>query len=258
MVELPFAFALIAGAVAAVNPCGFALLPVYAGFLISGAAGEEVTRRQALARAGLFSLAVTTGFVVVFGAFGLVVSFVAVNLAAVLPWVTVGVGAAVAAVGVWLLLGRELPSFLPRIGGREVRRSFGSMAVFGLLYALASLSCTVAPFLAVMAQTFRSASVLGGTLVFLSYALGMALVVGAVSLAIALARQGMVAWMKRQYPKVARVVGALLIVAGLYVAYYGWWDMRVLAGGDPSDPVVEGARTVQRFMEEVVRSVFGG
>jgi len=132
------------------------------------------------------------------------------------------------------------------------------MTVFGLLYALASLSCTIAPFLAVMAQTFRSASVLGGTLVFLSYALGMALVVGAVSLAIALARQGMVAWMKRQYPKVTRVVGALLLVAGLYVAYYGWWDMRVLAGGDPSDPVVEGARSVQRFLEEIVRSVFGG
>jgi cytochrome c-type biogenesis protein len=258
MDELPFAFALIAGAVAAVNPCGFALLPVYAGFLIGGEAGEEVTRRQALARAGLFTLAVTTGFVAVFGAFGLVVSFIAVNLAAALPWITVTVGAAVAAVGVWLLLGRELPSFLPRIGGREVRRSLGSMTVFGVLYALASLSCTVAPFLAVTAQTFRSASVLGGVLVFGAYALGMALVVGAVSLAIALARQGLVTWMKRQYPKVMRAVGVLLVIAGLYVAYYGWWDMRVLAGGDPADPVVEGARTVQRFLEETVRSLFGG
>ncbi|THV30203.1 cytochrome c biogenesis CcdA family protein [Glycomyces paridis] len=258
MDELPFAFALIAGAVAAVNPCGFALLPVYAGFLISGEPGEQVTRRQALARAGLFALALTTGFVAVFGAFGLAVSFVAVNLAAVLPWITVLVGAAVAAAGAWMLLGRELPSFLPRIGGRAVHRSFGSMAVFGLLYALASLSCTVAPFLAVTAQTFRSASVLGGTLVFLAYALGMALVVGAVSVAIALARQGLVVWMKRQYSKVTRAVGVLLLAAGLYVAYYGWWDMRVLAGGDPSDPVVEGARTVQRFLEETVRSVFGG
>jgi cytochrome c-type biogenesis protein len=86
----------------------------------------------------------------------------------------------------------------------------------------------------------------------------MVLVVGAVSLAIALARQGLVTWMKRQYPKVMRAVGVLLVVAGVYVAYYGWWDMRVLAGGDPSDPVVEGARTVQRFLEETVRSLFGG
>ncbi|MQM24702.1 cytochrome c biogenesis CcdA family protein [Glycomyces albidus] len=258
MDELPFAFALIAGAVAAVNPCGFALLPVYAGFLIGGEPGEQVTRGRALARAGLFSLAVTTGFVAVFGAFGLVISLVAVNLAGILPWITVGVGAAVAIVGVWLLLGRELPSFLPRIGGRTVHRSLGSMTVFGLLYALASLSCTVAPFLAVTAQTFQSASVLGGVLVFLTYALGMALVVGAVSVAIALARQGLVAWMRRQYSKVTRAVGVLLLAAGLYVAYYGWWDMRVLAGGDPSDPVVEGARTVQRFLEETVRSVLGG
>lgn len=257
MQELPFALALVAGAVAAVNPCGFALLPVYAGFLITGEADETVSRRRALARAGLFTLAMTLGFVTVFGVFGLLVSTVAVNVASALPWVTIVVGAAVAAAGVWLLFGRELPSFVPKLAGREVKRSLGSMTVFGLFFALASLSCTVAPFLAIMAQTFRSASILGGTAMFLTYALGMAIVIGAVSLAIALARQGLIRWLKRQFPKVMRVVGALLVIAGLYVAYYGWWDVRVLGGGDTADPVIETARAVQRFLEDLVRSVFG-
>ncbi|HEX2145849.1 MAG TPA: cytochrome c biogenesis protein CcdA [Glycomyces sp.] len=257
MQELPFLFALVAGAVAAVNPCGFALLPVYAGFLITGEADETVSRGRALARAGLFTLAMTAGFVTVFGLFGLLISAAAVSIASFLPWITVIVGAAVAVAGVWLLFGRDLPSFVPKLGGHEVKRSLGSMTVFGLLFALASLSCTVAPFLAIMAQTFRSTSILGGTLMFLTYALGMALVIGAVSLAIALARQGLISRLKSQFPKVMRVVGVLLLIAGLYVAYYGWWDLRVLSGGDTSDPIVEGARAVQTTLEDLVRSVFG-
>ncbi len=199
----------------------------------------------------------TIGFVTVFGAFGLLISTAAVGVTSFLPWVTIVVGIVVAAAGVWLLLGRELPTFIPRLGGREVKRSLGSMIAFGLFFALASLSCTIAPFLALVAQTFRSQSVLGGTAVFLAYALGMTLVIGAVSLAIALAREGMLAWLKRQFPRVMRIVGVLLVVAGLYVAYYGWWDLRVLGGGDPSDPVIEAALSVQRFLEETVKSVFG-
>ncbi|WP_460540628.1 cytochrome c biogenesis CcdA family protein [Glycomyces halotolerans] len=257
MQELPFALALVAGAVAAVNPCGFALLPVYAGFLIAGERDEEVSRWRALGRAGLFTLAMTIGFVVVFGAFGLLVSTAAVGVTSFLPWITIVVGIAVAGAGVWLLLGRELPTFMPRLGGREVKRSMGSMTMFGLFFALASLSCTVAPFLALVAQTFRSASVLGGTAMFLAYALGMTLVIGAVSAAIAFAREGMLRWMRRQFPKAMRLVGLLLVVAGVYVAYYGWWDLRVIGGGDPSDPVIEAAMSVQRFLEELVKSGFG-
>ncbi|THV42932.1 cytochrome c biogenesis CcdA family protein [Glycomyces buryatensis] len=257
MQELPFAIALVAGAVAAVNPCGFALLPVYAGFLITGEADEEVSKWRALGRAGLFTLAMTIGFTAVFGAFGLLVSTAAVGVTTFLPWVTIVVGIVVVAAGVWLLLGRELPTFMPKLAGREVKRSFGSMTVFGLFFALASLSCTIAPFLALVAQTFRSTSILGGTAMFLAYALGMTLVIGAVSLAIALARQGLITWIKRQFPKVMRAVGVLLLLAGLYVAYYGWWDLRVLSGGDPSDPIIEGALEVQRALEEFVRTLFG-
>ncbi|GAB3999952.1 hypothetical protein GCM10029992_30250 [Glycomyces albus] len=138
----------------------------------------------------MFTLAMTIGFVTVFGTFGLIVSTAAIGISSLLPWITIVVGVAVAAAGVWLLLGRELPTFMPKLGGREVKRSLGSMTVFGLFFALASLSCTIAPFLALVAQTFRSTSILGGTAMFLAYALGMTLVIGVLSLAIALARRG--------------------------------------------------------------------
>jgi cytochrome c biogenesis protein CcdA len=51
--ELPLALALVAGAVAAVNPCGFALLPAYLAMLVTDAPAGSMsgTRRQVL-RAG--------------------------------------------------------------------------------------------------------------------------------------------------------------------------------------------------------------
>jgi hypothetical protein len=39
-------------------------------------------------------------------------------------------------------------------------------------------------------------------------------------------------------PYVSRVSGALLLLAGAYVAYYGWYEMRVNAGDSADDPLV--------------------
>lgn len=33
--------------------------------------------------------------------------------------------------------------------------------------------------------------------------------------------------------------GALLLLIGAYVAYYGWWEIRVLSGAPTGDPTIE-------------------
>ncbi|WP_051462696.1 cytochrome c biogenesis CcdA family protein [Haloglycomyces albus] len=170
---------------------------------------------------------------------------------------TVVVGIAVVGAGLWMLSGRELSGFVPRLGGREIKRSVGSMFVFGFVFALASLSCTIAPFLAVVAQTFRQTSVLGGTLVFLTYALGMSLVIGIVSITIALAREGLVHWLRRHTATIMRFVGVLLIIAGLYVAYYGWWEIQTLNEVGSDDPIIEAAASIQQWLAEQVNRLLG-
>ena len=89
------------------------------------------------------------------------------------------IGVALLGLGGWLLAGREITVLLPRPGRGAPTRRLGSMVGYGVAYALASLSCTIAPFLAVTAATFRSDSVAQGVLAYLAYGLGMALVVGA-------------------------------------------------------------------------------
>jgi cytochrome c-type biogenesis protein len=100
-----------AGTLAVVNPCGFALLPAYAGLLVLG--DEPPRRGVAVGRALGFAAAMTIGFVAVFGVFGLVLAPVAGAIQERLPWFTVVFGLVLAALGGWLVAGRSLPA--PRI-----------------------------------------------------------------------------------------------------------------------------------------------
>ncbi|GGM27072.1 cytochrome c biogenesis CcdA family protein [Dactylosporangium sucinum] len=239
--------ALAAGLVAAVNPCGFALLPVYLTLLVLG--DDSPTRPVAVRRAVAATAAMTLGFVAVFGTFGLLVAPVASALHRFLPWFTVVFGLLLVVLGGWLVAGRHLPSFKLRpVRGPAVRRSAGSMVLFGAGYALASLSCTIAPFLAIVASSFRAGSVRSGVGLFVAYAIGMGLLVGVAALAVALARPAVATRLRRFSGALSRVAGAVLLAAGGYVAYYGWNELR----GDVDDPVIAAAQDVQRRLADTV------
>lgn len=254
------ALALGAGLLAAVNPCGFALLPAYLSLLIVG--DESPTRARVVGRALWLTAAMTLGFAGVFAVFGLAVAPVAAGLQQHLPWFTVALGLMLALLGVMLASGRSVS--LPRVrrartrSRRPLTGSFASMATFGAGYALASLTCTIAPFLAVVVAGFRTDSVAVGVALFLAYSAGMGLVVGTVAVAVALANDSLVQRIRRTGAWVPRLSGILLVLAGLYVAYYGWWELRVLAGRDADDPVIAAAATVQRTLAETVQAVGAG
>ena len=97
MTEAELALALGAGMLAAVNPCGFALLPAYLSLLVIG--DDSPSRGAAARRALALTAAMTAGFVAVFGIFGLVISPIASAVQRYLPWVTVVVGCALVAGG---------------------------------------------------------------------------------------------------------------------------------------------------------------
>jgi cytochrome c-type biogenesis protein len=146
MTEVELTLALGAGMLAAVNPCGFALLPAYLSLLVLNE--ESSSLRAAVRRALIFTAAMTAGFVAVFGVFGLVISPIASAVQRYLPWVTVVVGCALVAGGIWLLAGRSLPTFGFSPRGPKISRRLASVVAFGAAYALASLICSIAPFLA--------------------------------------------------------------------------------------------------------------
>jgi cytochrome c-type biogenesis protein len=242
-----FALAVAAGMLAAVNPCGFALLPAYLSVLVLGDDTPGTTR--AVGRAIALTGWMTLGFVLVFGIFGLVISPVASQVQQYLPWFTVVLGLLVAAVGTWLVAGKELPRIqLRRGGGSAITRTAPAMVGFGASYAAASLTCSIAPFLALVVTAFRAGSTAQGVALYAAYAIGMGLLVGIAAVAVALARRGLVTGLRRTGRWVPRVAGLLLVVVGGYVAWYGAWELRVLGGDDPADPVIEAAARVQRTL----------
>jgi cytochrome c biogenesis protein CcdA len=234
-----------AGLVAALNPCGFAMLPGYLALVVGG---EGVDRRVAVGRALTATAAMAGGFLVVFGGFGVLSVSVASTVQRYLPYATLLIGIVLVVLGIWLLIGREFKLLRGLAGGARWAPTarLGSMLGYGVSYAVASLSCTVGPFLAVTAAGARTGSVLHAVSVYAAYAGGFALVVGVLAVAAALASSAAVEQMRRIVPHVNRISGALLLGVGAYVGYYGLYEVRLFAGnGNPQDPVIGAAARVQ-------------
>ncbi|OII65545.1 cytochrome C biogenesis protein [Streptomyces sp. CC53] len=254
MSDLPLALALTAGMLAAVNPCGFALLPAYLSLLVLG--DDTPTRAAAVTRALCATAAMTAGFAAVFALFGLAIAPVAGQVQQHLPWFTIAFGLLLALIGGWLLAGRDLPALLPKLRrAPSVTRSVPSMALFGAAYAIASLGCTIAPFLAIVVSAFHSGSALEGAALFTTYAAGMGLIVGAAALSVALTRTARMGRLRRLGSVASRLGGGLLFLVGAYVAYYGWYEIRVLRGPQTTDPVIEAAGTVQQAVAGLLDTI---
>lgn len=239
-------FALAAGLVAALNPCGFALLPGYLTLVVAGEGGAPPGRVAAVSRALAATAMMAAGFLVVFGSFALVLAPFAASIQRYIPVLTVVIGGALILLGGWMVTGRDVTLLLPKSRRGAPTARLRSMFGYGIGYAVASLSCTIGPFLAVTGTTFRSGSILNGILAYLAYALGMALLVGVLATAIALAAAPVTSWLRGATQHLTRVGGALLIVTGGYVTYYGIYELRVSSGGDTGDPVIEAAARIQQ------------
>lgn len=249
------AFAMAAGLVAALNPCGFALLPGYLALVVAGEGGAPPSRLAAVGRALAATAMMAAGFLVVFGSFALILAPFTAVIQQYLPVFTVVIGAALLLLGAWMLSGREVNILLPKTRGGAPTARLGSMFGYGVAYAVASLSCTIGPFLAVTGSTFRTGSILDGVIAYLAYAVGMALLVGVLATAIALAAAPVTAWLRGATGYLTRIGGAMLVVAGAYVSYYGLYELRVYRGGDAGDPIIEAAARVQQAISSAVGTV---
>jgi hypothetical protein len=100
--------------------------------------------------------------------------------------------------------------------------------------------------LAVTAAGLRRGSVVGSLSIYLAYTGGLTLVVGVLAVAAACASSALVNRLRRVLPYVNRISGALLVSVGLYVGYYGLYEVRLLSSrGNPSDSMIAAAGRIQ-------------
>ncbi len=266
--ELALAFS--AGMVATVNPCGFALLPAYLSYFLglepsgagagSTAAGGDRTGldpdRNPVGRALAVSAAVTAGFLVVFAVMGFAWTSVSGLVGRRLPYFTIVVGLALVVLGVAMIRGFEPVLRLPKLQLSSNGRQLSSMFLYGISYAVASLSCTIPIFIGIVSTTLERTSFLAGVATFIAYGLGMGMTLAILTLAVALARSGIVRTFRRLLPHINTISGVFLIIAGLFVSYYAAVEIRELRSGG-STGVVQAARDIQSAMQRWVERVGG-
>ena len=238
--DLLYPFSL--GLLAAVNPCGFPLLPVYLDFFVGrpGDAPAAVRVQRAVVAGGFATL----GFVALFGVLGLVTELAVSVLSTRVPFaagvVMAALGVGMVLVGVATLLRRPLRLRLPQLGpGVGLRRPLG-LAVFGLSYGVASIGCSFPLFAGVVAGSFTRNGPLYGIGSFLAYAFGMGMFLAAMALVVAaLGPAGVrsLRWLSRIVPSVG---GVVLVLVGAYLTLY--WVTDLVAPGTSSAPLRSVAR----------------
>jgi cytochrome c-type biogenesis protein len=240
------------GFVAAVNPCGFVLLPTYLMFFlgsdVSAAVGDLGSRRAGVRRALVVSAALTAGFMTVFVVVGLVTYHFTSWIQRNAKYATIVIAVGLVALGISMLRGDRLPIAAPRLdrGGRS--RGVGSMFVYGIAYAVASLGCTIGLFLPSLFSA-RDDGLVAATAQVAAYGAGMGLLVTALTVSLAVARTGLLGVLRASMHRVEQVAAGFVIISGLYLAYYFW----VVDIGGGSDPIVEAVDRIQRSVIDALQ-----
>ena len=247
---------------AAVNPCGFAMLPAYlAYFLGIGSQDQSTDTGRNVLRGLLVGLTLTAGFVAFFGIIGALTSSLisTSTIADRGPWITLVISGLMVVLGIAMLAGFEPKISVPRLSKGGDSQGLISMFLFGVSYAVVSLGCASPVFFGSVSGSFSTDGVWEGTVRFLAYALGMGLVITFLTLAVAMGRSGVTAHMRRLLPHINKISGGFLVVAGVVLGFYGWWEVQVLLRDDfdANNPFVEASNRVSVRLENWIIDVGG-
>ena len=229
--------AYLTGMLATVNPCGFAMLPAFLAFYVGN--GSDVARPRPLLAGLRAGAAVSAGFSLVFTVAGLLLALGLRLILGAVPWAAVLIGAVLVLLGITLATGRSLPTGpFNRLSPQRAPagNSTGAMVGYGAAYAVASLSCSLALLLAVVAQALATGSLFALLSVFGAYALGASSLLIVLAVAAAFTRDSLARNVRRLLPVAGRLGGLALVAAGLYLITY--WG-PVLFGGEAGGPVSE-------------------
>ncbi|MFB6094860.1 MAG: cytochrome c biogenesis CcdA family protein [Halodesulfurarchaeum sp.] len=188
-------------------PCAFPLLPGYVGYYV-GSVEAEVPFRGAVARgvaAGIGALAVIGGVAVLVATAGRM-------LVTQLRYVEPIIGLALLVLGALMVLDR-VPSWHVSLPGR--RTSILGFGLFGAGYALAASGCFAPVFVAVILEAL-TLSVVGGFLAVLAFATGMAGLLIAATVAIAIGHDLGGSTLPRYAERITPIAGVVVMIAGAY------------------------------------------
>ena len=220
-IEGNFAYSFILGVLAAVNPCGFVLLPTYLIFFLGTREEPNLKTGERLRRALVVSSGISIGFLAIFFVIGVISRLFT-------QWIELNAKYASLAIGIVLVIGgaRMLtgwtPKFaVPQIGGVQTK-TFRATVVYGVAYAVASIGCTIGFLTTAVFGSIALHGFVSGVLSILLYGLGMAMLVTALTVSLAFAKTGLLTIVKNQLHLIQRLGAIFVTLTGIYLVFY-WY-----------------------------------
>ncbi len=220
-IEGNFAYSFILGVLAAVNPCGFVLLPTYLIFFLGTREEPNLKTGERLRRALVVSSGISIGFLAIFFVIGVISRLFT-------QWIELNAKYASLAIGIVLVIGgaRMLtgwtPKFaVPQIGGLQTK-TFRATVVYGVAYAVASIGCTIGFLTTAVFGSIALHGFVSGVLSILLYGLGMAMLVTALTVSLAFAKTGILTIIKNRLQLIQRLSAIFVTLTGIYLVFY-WY-----------------------------------
>ena len=213
------------GLLAAVNPCGFVLLPTYLMYFL-GVSGRPGTQRATVRRALLVSAALSAGFMTVFVIVGGISRLFTNWLNQNAKYVGLLIGLALVILGIAMLFGYRLPFSTPKLETGKRDQTIASMYVFGLAYAIDSIGCTIGPFSATVLGTIDTDGFFQGIVAIVLYGVAMSLLITTLTVTLAVAQGGLLKSLRSGMKYVETASAIVMILSGLYLSWYWFNDIR--------------------------------
>ena len=241
MIDVDLAFPLAAGLIAAFNPCGFAMLPAYLAYFLGHELKNPPDGYQGFLNGVKVSLTLSTGFVFVFALVGILTNTVISesSIEERAGYITFPIGIVLVLLGLSMIRGYQPNLKIPGLRIKNFNRQLPSIFLFGVSYAIVSIGCSAPIFFITVGSSFNRDGIVNGVAVFITYALGMSIVVTFLTISLAMTRTMVAKNMKRVLPYLSPISGLLLTGAGFFLASYGWWEIQVSKGNYSSNIFVD-------------------
>jgi cytochrome c biogenesis protein CcdA len=237
------------GLLAAVNPCGFVLLPTYLMYFL-GVSGRPGTQRATVRRALLVSAALSAGFMTIFIIVGGVSRLFTDWLNQNAKYVSLLIGVALVILGIAMLFGYRLPFSTPKLETGKRDQTVASMYVFGLAYAIASIGCTIGPFSATVLGTIDTDGFFQGIIAIILYGLAMSLLITTLTVTLALAQGGLLKSLRIGMTYVEIASAVIMILSGLYLTWYWFNDIRDKYDDDFTGQVLNWQERIAQIIDD--------
>ena len=249
-IEGNFAYSFILGVMAAVNPCGFVLLPTYLVYYLGTELNREDESKTTTLRRGLsVGVAVSSGFIGLFLVVGIISRAFTTVISENAKYAALVIGIGLIAMGIAMLLGWKLPIAQPDVSVQRKRTTW-NMFLFGIVYAIASIGCTIGLLISVILGSINRHGFVSGVISIVLYGLGMGLLVTSLTVALAFARVGLVSTIKKSFKWFDKVSAVFVVLTGLYLSWY-WLGAITDRGTDGITSRVERWQTkVVQFLQD--------